>query len=196
MSENEVPVTSLQSAWERVAARYAAYELVLPGSATFVCQAELCDAYCCRAYTVNLGEDEVARMARESGLAPSRFLEYYDDLPLALPMAQPFLLKREENRCALLGDDLRCGQYHGRPDACRLYPHFLVFIKQSTWKPVYADTEGFTRSAAAFAVGIEDPLVPLLLRHVECPGFTGPPISVESWWELFEATRVAQYTAV
>lgn len=196
MPDNEVPTASLQSAWARVAPRYAAYDLVLPGSATFVCQAELCDAYCCRAYTVNLGEAEVARMARESRLDPTRFLEYYDGLPLALPMAQPFLLKREDNRCALLGDDLRCGQYHGRPDACRLYPHFLVFIKRSTWKPVYADTGEFARSVAAFEAGREAPLVPLLLRHVECPGFTGPPISVEAWWTLFEATRLAQYTAV
>ncbi|MEP7215013.1 MAG: YkgJ family cysteine cluster protein [Anaerolineaceae bacterium] len=196
MPDIEVPVESLQAVWDRVASRYAAYELVLPGSATFVCQAELCDAYCCRAYTVNLGEGEVARMARESGLEPSRFLEYYDGLPLALPMAQPFLLKREENRCALLGEDLRCGQYHGRPDACRLYPHFLVFIKQSTCKPVYADIEGFAHAVAAFVAGRESLLVPLLLRHVECPGFTGPPISAQSWWALFEATRVAQYAAV
>ena len=188
-----VPAGALKSAWDHVASRYAAYELVLPGSATFVCQAELCDAYCCRAYTVNLGEAEVQRMARESRLEPSRFLEYYDGLPLALPMAQPFLLRREENRCALLGDDLRCGQYHGRPDACRLYPHFLVFIDQATWKPVYSDTGGFERSVAAFVEGREDALVPLLLRHVECPGFTGPPIAEEAWWELFESTRALQY---
>ena len=132
-------------------------------------------------------------MARESKLEPSRFLEYYDGLPLALPMVQPFLLRREENRCALLGDDLRCGQYHGRPDACRLYPHFLVFIDQAAWKPVYADTGGFDRAVAAFVEGREDALVPLLLRHVECPGFTGPPVSVQAWWELFESTRALQY---
>ena len=182
--------------WNRVASRYAAYELVLPGSATFICQAELCDAYCCRAYTVNLGEAEVARMARASRLDPYRFLEYYDGLPLALPMAQPFLLRREENRCALLGDDLHCGQYHGRPQACRLYPHFLVFIKQTTWKPVHADISGFDRAVTAFTEGRPDVLTPLLLRHVECPGFTGPPISVDAWWELFETTRLLQYTAV
>ena len=196
MLDKQIPVASLQSAWDHVAARYAAYKLVLPGSPTFICQADSCDAYCCRAYTVNLGEGEVARMASASGLDPSRFLEYYDGLPLALPMAQPFLLRREDNRCVLLGEDLRCGQYHGRPDACRLYPHFLIFINRSTWKPVYADTGGFANSVATFEAGCDGPLIPLLLRHVECPGFTGPPISVESWWALFEATNLAQYTAV
>ena len=190
-----VPIGQLQAAWEKVAARYGAYDLVLPGSASFICQAEVCDAYCCRAYTVNLGEREVARMASASSLEPSRFLEYYDGLPLALPMAQPFLLKREENRCALLGDDLRCGQYHGRPDACQLYPHFLVFISRMTWKPVYADTAGFDRSVCALGEGRDDDLTPLLLRHVECPGFTGPPISEAAWWTLFESTRLLQYAA-
>ncbi len=190
-----VPAEQLQAVWDRVSQRYGAYELVLPGCASFICQADLCDAYCCRAYTVNLGEREVARMAKSSALEPSRFLEYYDGLPLALPMAQPFLLKREENRCALLGENLRCGQYHGRPDACQLYPHFLVFINTQTWKPVYADTAGFEHAVVALIEGREDAMVPLLLRHVECPGFTGPPISKDAWWALFEATRLLQYTA-
>ena len=182
-------------AWAAVAGRYAAYDLVLPGSATFECQPTLCDAYCCRSYSVNLGDSEVARMAASSGLPASRFLETEDGEPIALPMAQPFLLRREDNRCALLGDDLRCTQYHGRPDACRLYPHFVVFIDEAAAKPVYADMEAINRSMAAFRAGEELPLVPLLLRHVECPGFTGPPMTAGQWHELFETTFALQYGA-
>ena len=130
-----------------------------------------------------------------SGLPAFRFLETEDGEPIALPMAQPFLLRRENNRCALLGDDLRCSQYHGRPDACRLYPHFVVFIDEAAVKPVYADMEAITRSMEAFRSGEEPPLVPLLLRHVECPGFTGPPMTAADWHSLFETTFALQYGA-
>ena len=183
----------LSDAWAKVCERYAAYDLVLPGSATFECQPTLCDAYCCRSYSVNLGEAEVARMAAVSGLRPSRFLESEHGEPIVLPMAQPYLLKRARNRCALLGDDLRCSQYHGRPNACRLYPHFVVFIDTVQAKPVYGDTAAMSAAMDALRAGQEFALVPLLLRHVECPGFTGPPMTTGEWQALFESTYRLQY---
>jgi len=39
-------------------------------------------------------------------------------------------------------------------------------------------------------------LVPLLLGHIECPGFTGPPISEPQWRALFDSTCQLQYPAV
>ena len=118
--------------WQTISSRYAAYTLAMPGAATFRCQPELCDAHCCRAFTVNLGESEVSRMAASSGLPASRFLESSHGEPLALPLAQPYILARRHNRCALLGPSLTCSQYEGRPNACRLYPHFMIFASPST----------------------------------------------------------------
>lgn len=192
--ELTAPAGLLSRVWAAVAARYAAYDLVLPGSASFECQPNLCGAYCCRSYSVNLGEAEVSRMAASSGLPPSRFLETENGEPLALPMAQPYLLRRENNRCALLGEDLRCSQYHGRPNACRLYPHFVVFIDAARGKPVYADMAAIAAAMSAFRAGRnEGALTPLLLRHVECPGFTGAPMTAGAWRELFETTFALQY---
>ena len=81
----------MRQAWERLADRYRAYSLCLPGSASFICQAQLCKAHCCRAFSVNLGEGEVARMEAASGLAAVRFLECEEGEPIVLPMAQPYL---------------------------------------------------------------------------------------------------------
>jgi Fe-S-cluster containining protein len=180
----------MQRTWDAIAPRYQAYALALPGSARFICQAELCDAHCCRVFSVNLGESEVARMERESGLRPVMFLECENGAPIALPLAQPYLLARADNRCRLLGDDLSCNQYHGRPNACRLYPHFVVFIDAAANRPVTADLDGIARSFADRPAG---PYVPLLLRHVECPGFTGPPMDTAEWETLLRDTYQLQY---
>ena len=168
----------------------------MPGSPTFICQAELCDAHCCRAFSVNLGESEVERMQRASGLRPLDFLESEDGVIVNLPLAQPYLLKRAENRCAQLAPGLSCGQYEGRPNACRLYPHFVLFIDPVSLRPVHAEMDGMRASfAAATAPDARPPglYVPLLLRHVECPGFTGASMSSVEWSGLFEDTFRLQY---
>jgi hypothetical protein len=186
----------MRSLWESIAARYAAYQLTMPGSPTFVCQADLCNAHCCRAFSVNLGEREVERMQRASGLQPLHFLESVDGVTVKLPLAQPYLLKRAENGCAQLGPGLSCGQYDGRPNACRLYPHFVLFIDPASLRPVHAETDGMRASFAAAAAidgAAPGPYVPLLLRHVECPGFTGDAMSSSEWRSLFEDTFRLQY---
>jgi Fe-S-cluster containining protein len=186
-----VEIERMRRTWEAIAARYQAYHLALPGSARFICQAELCDAHCCRAFSVNLGDAEVARMQRDSGLELVEFLECEDGAPITLPLAQPYLLGRGDNRCRLLAENLSCTQYHGRPNACRLYPHFVVFIDPIANRPVTADLEAIGQSFAQAA----GPLVPLLLRHVECPGFTGPPMEAPEWEALLRDTYALQYHA-
>lgn len=183
----------MRSVWERVASRYSVYQLALPGSPAFICQAAACEAHCCRAFSVNLGEREAERMQRVSGLAPRQFLECEEGEPVALPLAQPYLLARRDGRCALLRDDLGCGQYEGRPDACRLYPHFILFIDPETLRPVHADREAIEEAAEAGVHGGESRLAPLLLRHTECPGFTGEAMSEDAWRELFAETYRLQY---
>ena len=185
----------MRTVWASVAERYRAYDLVLPGSATFICQAELCNAYCCRAYSVSLGDAEAERMQRSSGRQLIELLESEDGEPIRLPLAQPYLLKREENRCAQLRDTLACGEYEGRPNACRLYPHFILFIEGDTLRPLHGGRERMAR-ALALALRGEDTApdcTALLVRHTECPGFTGPPMSEEAWLDLFAETYRLQY---
>lgn len=184
----------MRAAWSAIAPRFAAYELVVPGSPGFICKAERCESHCCRIYTVSLGDSELARLSKWSGLAPIELVESEGGEPIVLPLAQPYLLARRDGQCALLADDLRCGQYHGRPEACRLYPHFVICLDEATGRPVHADTDGMSGSVAAVLEGGDPaPYVPLLLRHLECPGFTGPGIAEADWHDLLGETFRLQY---
>ncbi len=184
----------MRRAWSQVSPRFEAYGLILPGSPSFVCQPDICTAYCCHAYSVNLGDAEVARFRHFEHLEPVEFLELDDTgRPITLPMAEPYLLARQDNHCKMLGDDLRCSTYHGRPNACRLYPHFVVFWDSAANRALTAPGE---EAAAAFdwaRSGHVPPLLPMLLGHSECPGFTGPPLPEDDWASLFEATYQLQY---
>lgn len=183
----------IAAAWATLAPPWEAYRLVLPGDASFICQPEVCRAHCCRAFSVALGDHEMARLQQRSGLLPEAFLEVEDGRPVRLPLARPYLLARSENRCALLGADLRCTQYEGRPDACRLYPHFVVAINQATGRVERGTDVGLAaRVTGALAGSLQGEVVPVLLRHVECPGFTGPPLDSDAWARLFLETARLQ----
>ncbi len=187
---------TISAAWETIRERYGAYMIAMPGAATFHCQPHLCDAHCCRVFTVNLGDGEVRRMQAASGLAPSRFLESEHGQPLALPLAQPYILARRENHCALLETSLGCGQYSGRPNACRLYPHFLLFFDAAAGRPVHGDTTAIERALEDLRTGRPfERLVPILVRHIECPGFTGAPMSGPEWLALITETFTLQFPA-
>ena len=184
----------MSATWARVAARFPAYELLLPGSTAFVCKAEACEAHCCKVYSVSLGDREVGRLRSSSGLHMVEFLECEDGQPIVLPLAQPFMLARKSGTCALLGDDLRCGQYHGRPDACRLYPHFVIVFREQDARPIYSEVATVRAAVRAVVAGAAYPEdEPLLLRHLECPGFTGAPLAEEEWRELIVETARLQY---
>lgn len=182
----------LVECWERVRDRYQAYEILRPGDASFICQPRTCDAHCCRRFTVSLGDQETARLRRESGLAPIEFLESSEGHPLTLPLAQPYVLARKDNHCALLGDDLGCSQYSGRPDACRLYPHQVIWVDATTHRRPRAGHEDLLKAVDQFLAGQASQTVPMLVRHIECPGFTGPALTVEEWKELFVRTARLQ----
>lgn len=183
-------------AWERVRERFGAYSLVLPGTPSFICQANLCTAHCCHAFSVNLGEAEADRMARETGMRRVQFLELDEGEPIALPLAQPFLLAREGGHCRFLGPELGCTVYSGRPNACRLYPHFVVFVDAGTGKVTTPAPADARRAVDALLAGQAASPVPLLLGHVECPGFTGDPLSEVAWRDLLAATYQLQYEEV
>ena len=90
--------------------------VVRPGAPSFQCLADECGAMCCRnPYRVDLGEDEVSRLAGEVDVS-----EVLDERVSMVLMLQP-----EGDACVLLGDDLRCSAYEVRPNGCRDYPFRL-----------------------------------------------------------------------
>ena len=180
---------TLRAAWERVADRYAGYRLTLPGEPGFICQPHSCDASCCRNFNVALDGREVERLRGASGWPPARFLESEDGQPLALPLATPFVLARREGHCVFLDADLTCGQYAARPNACRSYPHQVIFVDaEGGWAAQPSPEAGRRAVEAVIAGRTADGPMPLLLRHGECPGFTGPPVSAREWARLLRAT--------
>ncbi len=193
MAQDEL-FDSMREAWAAVRPRFEAYNLLLPGSARFVCQPDVCTAFCCHAYSVNLGDEEVERFRRFESMELIDFLEVDEDgEPIKLPMAQPYLLARADGHCKMLGEHLGCTTYDGRPNACRLYPHFVVF-----WDPEAerARSTPSRRAAAAFeaaSLGNTYGLIPMLLGHSECPGFTGAPLEPAEWYDLFRRTYQLQY---
>ena len=66
--------------------------------------------------------------------------------------------------CGLLTADLRCGEYALRPRGCVQYP-YLLHVQES---------------------------LPLLMRDPACPGFVGPPLSVDEWGELVRSISQLQ----
>jgi Fe-S-cluster containining protein len=131
-------------------------------------------------------------MTTSSGLIPADFLEIEDGRPVTLPLAQPYLLARSDNHCALLGESLACTQYHGRPNACRLYPHFVVAFDRQAARPLRSADAPLSRLVEDTLEGRLGNTLPLLLRHTECPGFTGPPLDASAWGRLFLDTALLQ----
>lgn len=74
---------------------------------------------CCRnPYRVDLGEDEVGRLAREV------------DVSVVLDeRASMVLMRQVDDACVLLSEDLRCGAYEVRPNGCRDYPFRLEWTE-------------------------------------------------------------------
>jgi hypothetical protein len=195
MPETASPgAASAASAWERVRDRFPNYDVVLPGKPSFLCLSSDCPSHCCKVYSVSLGEEEVSRMERASGLLRRAFLEVEGDEVITLPLAQPYVLARHEGACALLRDDLLCGQYEGRPNACRLYPHFVIVADMARGTVAGLGREATRALVSRLLAGtLDGPLVPVLVRHLDCPGFDGQPHDGATWQALFDETARLQY---
>ena len=70
------------------------------------------------------------------------------------------LLRQQNDACALLTDDLRCGAYEVRPNGCRDYP---------------------------FRLELQDGQPPRVVRDLTCPGFVGPPMSELEFQDLLDS---------
>jgi Fe-S-cluster containining protein len=187
---------AMREAWLELEGRLAAYRLVLPGSPAFICQPQTCTAHCCHAFSVSLGEGESARMTRETGMQMVEFVELEEGQPITLPLAQPYLLAREGGHCRFLSGDLGCEAYPGRPNACRLYPHFVVFWDSEERKPLFGVHPDAEHAVERALQGEVPHPLPLLLGHTECPGFTGPPLPEAVWRALLAETYHMQIEAV
>lgn len=183
----------MEQAWGEARAGLETHGLVLPGSPAFVCQADLCDAWCCRNLTVALDEADVARLERETGRMPVTFLESERGVPIALPLAQPYVLGRGDSACVFLAADRRCGAYPGRPGACRLYPHSILFVDAESGRPLTLSAPDRRAAVEAALHGEGHEVLPLLLRHLACPGFTGPPLDMAAWCALLAETYSLQF---
>ncbi len=184
-----IRVGELQALWGLVRARFAAYELLLPGDPSFICQPHACDASCCRNFTVALGTREAEGLREASGWSAARSLESEDGEPIALPLVTPFVLGRRDGHCVFLGDDLACGQYEARPDACRSYPHQVLFVDGDKGRAGQPSTQAGMQALDAVVAGRRvEGATPLLLRHTECPGFTGPLLAEGEWAALLRET--------
>ena len=183
-------IDELKAAWASVAARHAGYRLTLPGDAGFICQPRACDAHCCRAFHVAVNGAETARLTAAGAGPPSRFLESEDGEPLELPLARPFVLARRGGGCVFLDRDLACERYGARPAACRLYPHQVIFVDRARGRLARLTAEAERRAVADAIAGRAGlAATPLLLRHGECPGFTGPPLPADDWAALLRETH-------
>jgi Fe-S-cluster containining protein len=186
--------TGLREAWASIASKYEAYKLVLPGDASFLCQPAECDAYCCRTFSVSMGDREVVHFESESGLERAAFLELEDGEPIALPLAQPYLLARSEGRCSMLGGDLACAQYEARPDACRLFPYQILFVDDAQHRSVRPSAEEQATAITELLKGeMSAGVAAFLVGHTQCPGFTAAPLSRADWEGLVRRIHGLQF---
>lgn len=172
----------MADAWRSASSRFAGYHLLLPGSPSFVCRTDACEARCCHVFSVAMHDRDVAHFAHVTGLQPVHFLELEGGEPIRLPLAQPYLLARDDGHCRFLEPEHHCGVYEARPTACRLYPHFVIYWDCASARPVYESPPALAECAS------DGPVVPLLLGHDDCPGFDGPPLSTETWLALLRET--------
>lgn len=185
----------MRDAWAGIAERFQAYELVVPGATAFDCLQGNCTEHCCNRYTVNLSERDVDRVVRFSGRSPRDFLECEDGEPISLPIAQPYVLTRAGGTCTFLQSDLGCGVYEGRPNACRLYPHFVLFVDPDSGRPTYGDIPAISDSMGDWLAGRASGLVPVLMRHCACPGFEGDrTLPEDEWLTILRETARIQYS--
>lgn len=187
------PARLILDVWSRAADSYPAYSPVLPGDPQFICQPAACDAWCCRNLTVPVGESDAARLVAVTGRSLGDLVESEAGSPILLPLADPYVLTREGGHCAHLGPGLGCSLYEGRPSACRLYPHQVILLDPETARPSSAvDPAACVESLLA---GAALDVVPILVRHLPCPGFTAAPLSDGAWAALLRETVALQFSA-
>jgi hypothetical protein len=75
-------------------------------------------ANCCKTMVVELGQEDIERIARHLGMKDDQFIDTYLERD-----GQDDTYKTRCNPCPFLGDDDRCSIYNVRPTVCTDYPH-------------------------------------------------------------------------
>lgn len=113
--------------------------------------------------------------------------------PVILPLSEPYVLARGNGACKFLAPDGCCTQYAARPTACRLYPYEVVLVEEPSGRLLSPSPERLHAALEAFSEGEPTSIVPVLLRHADCPGFLDAPLGVETWRRLFRDVLEMQY---
>ena len=111
-------------------------------------------AGCCREMIVPVNDADVRRLAKASGLPPSKIVGFYGSRHVAFDEDSPLWvytrhgarimgLRRIGNRCRFLNSAGRCRFYANRPSTCRTFPYEIRFrgpanqpvVERSDWTP-------------------------------------------------------------
>jgi Fe-S-cluster containining protein len=80
-------------------------------------------ANCCRAFTVELADRDIERLARHLSISKAEFLTGYTTADEE-EEGPPSLRRSDATGCVFL-DGNRCSVYEERPDICRRFPHLV-----------------------------------------------------------------------
>lgn len=104
------------------------------------------------------------------------------------------LKKRKDASCIFLTDNNQCGVYEIRPCQCIMYPFELAFYElrkdgrlrrirgRELFRKAANGVDFFTKGELGYNY-----LVPLLVHHSDCPGFTGDKIQLREYIDLAHA---------
>lgn len=181
--------------WALIAPQ-APERLIGPGSPSFRCVPDTCDAMCCRSpYLAGMSERDVA-LLNQAGHQTLDFLDIdpsdlQDLLGQGLRWSQIITLRHEDDSCVFLQDGRSCGVYANRPDGCMLYPYRFVFVpREGDQIATHVDGVELLDRSVRIALGWESgepDFIPLMLRDMSCPGFTEDPLDPSGYHDLLES---------
>jgi Fe-S-cluster containining protein len=166
-------------------------EAYLPGQPKFVCAQANCTNSCCKdrgempfQVPVSLAFREAVRATRE--ISDSQFVRIEADMPS--------LVKDSSGKCVFLDSQRQCTVYDIRPVDCATYPFDLAFfdlrhdgnLAKINHRDLFrraGDTPPpfFTRTTLGYNC-----IVPLIIYHSRCPGFTGEPVTIQEYISLVD----------
>lgn len=164
-----------------LAGTYPTYKPFRPGDPSLDCPTDACSAWCCRSLTVPADDHDVSAIAEHQTLPQARFLESEGGFPIELPLAHPYVMARSEGACVFLDKDHLCNVYEARPSACRSYPFELLVVESASGRELPVSEEAVLRALGPGETESLNGESAVLMRHRECPGFTGEPMTEAAW---------------
>jgi Fe-S-cluster containining protein len=158
----------------------------LPEQEQFVCAQSLCTNSCCKQHDLPI----LISQRFEEDVTSTRGLAQQDFITIKNGVL--FLRKDNCGQCVFLGNRDQCTVYDIRPASCIMYPFELVFfdllqdghVVKIRCQDLYQ--RALEMPPAFFKKGRlkYNFIIPLILYHDKCPGFTGNPIQVQEYVDL------------